>query len=174
VPGSRSAGRSPSPATATAPAAAAPAAKRRPLSTLGQLFPDEAGAAAGLPVAGLTADSRRVAPGFGARLRRASATASQGVPGSRSAGRSPSPATATAPAAAAPAAKRLSGRQPETVVAVTGTSGKSSVADFVRQILTALGRECDEASIARSVIPSPARRASVACSVTGSGVVSEP
>ena len=32
-------------------------------------------------------------------------------------------------------------RQPETIVAVTGTSGKSSVADFVRQIFMALGRE---------------------------------
>ncbi len=30
--------------------------------------------------------------------------------------------------------------QPETIVAVTGTSGKSSVADFVRQIFGALGR----------------------------------
>ncbi|MFD0935945.1 Mur ligase family protein, partial [Methylobacterium trifolii] len=39
------------------------------------------------------------------------------------------------------AAARLSGTQPDTVVAVTGTSGKSSVADFVRQILSRLGRE---------------------------------
>lgn len=32
-------------------------------------------------------------------------------------------------------------RQPETILAVTGTSGKTSVAEFVRQILTALGRK---------------------------------
>ncbi len=31
--------------------------------------------------------------------------------------------------------------QPETIVAVTGTSGKTSVADFTRQIFTALGRQ---------------------------------
>jgi UDP-N-acetylmuramoyl-L-alanyl-D-glutamate--2,6-diaminopimelate ligase len=36
-------------------------------------------------------------------------------------------------------AARVSIAQPETVVAVTGTSGKTSVADFTRQIFTALG-----------------------------------
>jgi UDP-N-acetylmuramoyl-L-alanyl-D-glutamate--2,6-diaminopimelate ligase len=36
-------------------------------------------------------------------------------------------------------AARFYGAQPETVVAVTGTSGKTSVADFTRQIFTALG-----------------------------------
>ncbi|PIU12780.1 UDP-N-acetylmuramoyl-L-alanyl-D-glutamate--2,6-diaminopimelate ligase, partial [Methylobacterium sp. CG08_land_8_20_14_0_20_71_15] len=39
------------------------------------------------------------------------------------------------------AAARLAGAQPPTVVAVTGTSGKSSVADFVRQILSRIGRD---------------------------------
>jgi UDP-N-acetylmuramoyl-L-alanyl-D-glutamate--2,6-diaminopimelate ligase len=38
-------------------------------------------------------------------------------------------------------AARLAGRQPEIAVAVTGTSGKTSVADFTRQIFTALGRQ---------------------------------
>ena len=37
-------------------------------------------------------------------------------------------------------AARFFGLQPETIVAVTGTSGKSSVVDFVRQIWFALGR----------------------------------
>lgn len=37
-------------------------------------------------------------------------------------------------------ASRLAGRQPEVAVAVTGTSGKTSVADFTRQIFTVLGR----------------------------------
>ncbi|SIQ27280.1 UDP-N-acetylmuramoylalanyl-D-glutamate--2,6-diaminopimelate ligase [Bosea sp. TND4EK4] len=37
------------------------------------------------------------------------------------------------------AAARIHPRQPETIVAVTGTSGKSSVADFTRQIFQALG-----------------------------------
>ncbi len=36
-------------------------------------------------------------------------------------------------------AARFYARQPETIVAVTGTSGKTSVADFARQIFTALG-----------------------------------
>lgn len=37
-------------------------------------------------------------------------------------------------------AARFYGSQPATTVAVTGTSGKTSVADFTRQIFTALGR----------------------------------
>lgn len=37
------------------------------------------------------------------------------------------------------AAAHFFGRQPETTAAVTGTNGKSSVADFLRQIWTALG-----------------------------------
>lgn len=38
-------------------------------------------------------------------------------------------------------AARFYERQPENIVAVTGTSGKTSVADFTRQIFTALGRQ---------------------------------
>src|SRR5664279_3926985 len=41
--------------------------------------------------------------------------------------------------ALAQASALLYPRQPETIVAVTGTSGKTSVADFVRQIWSALG-----------------------------------
>ena len=37
-------------------------------------------------------------------------------------------------------AARFAGRQPKCAVAVTGTSGKTSVAEFTRQIFTALGR----------------------------------
>lgn len=37
-------------------------------------------------------------------------------------------------------AARLAAKQPDCAVAVTGTSGKTSVADFTRQILTTLGR----------------------------------
>ena len=44
-------------------------------------------------------------------------------------------------AALAHAAARFYPRQPETIVAVTGTSGKTSVAAFVRQIWQALGKE---------------------------------
>ena len=38
-------------------------------------------------------------------------------------------------------AARFYGQQPANIVAVTGTSGKSSVVDFTRQIFTALGRQ---------------------------------
>jgi UDP-N-acetylmuramoyl-L-alanyl-D-glutamate--2,6-diaminopimelate ligase len=48
---------------------------------------------------------------------------------------------ADARAALAHAAARFYPRQPETIVAVTGTSGKTSVAAFVRQIWHTLGRE---------------------------------
>lgn len=48
---------------------------------------------------------------------------------------------ADARAALAHAAARFYPRQPETIVAVTGTSGKTSVAAFVRQIWKAMGRE---------------------------------
>ena len=48
---------------------------------------------------------------------------------------------ADARAALARAAARLFPRQPGTIVAVTGTSGKTSVAAFVRQIWLSLGRE---------------------------------
>src|SRR5271165_195523 len=44
-------------------------------------------------------------------------------------------------AALAHAAARIYPRQPETIVAITGTSGKTSVAAFVRQIWASLGRE---------------------------------
>jgi len=42
-------------------------------------------------------------------------------------------------------AARFFGQQPKTIIAVTGTSGKSSVVDFVRQIWFALG--CEGASL---------------------------
>ncbi|MDR1828918.1 MAG: UDP-N-acetylmuramoyl-L-alanyl-D-glutamate--2,6-diaminopimelate ligase, partial [Methylobacteriaceae bacterium] len=48
---------------------------------------------------------------------------------------------ADARAAAAAAASRFYPRQPDTIVAVTGTSGKSSVAEFYRQIVAAMGFE---------------------------------
>src|SRR3990170_8871220 len=38
-------------------------------------------------------------------------------------------------------ASRFAGRQPSCAVAVTGTSGKTSVADFARQIFATLGRK---------------------------------
>ena len=108
-----------------------------------------------IEIAGLTADSRLVRPGYlfvavagtradGARfiadavtkgaaaVLTGSATdvVSQPVPVLRA----DEPRRALALMAA-----RYYGAQPETAVAVTGTSGKTSVADFTRQIFTALG-----------------------------------
>ncbi|KQO54733.1 UDP-N-acetylmuramoyl-L-alanyl-D-glutamate--2,6-diaminopimelate ligase [Methylobacterium sp. Leaf85] len=125
--------------------------------TLGGLFPEaDLGAAAGNAVHGITADSRRVVPGgvfvavpgtrvdgkvFAAKAFADGAVAILGE------GDRPADLPAEALWIAVPdvrrvlalAAARFSGRQPQTVIAVTGTSGKSSVADFVRQILSRLG-----------------------------------
>ena len=129
------------------------------MATLAALFPDaEAGPAAGRDVAGLTADSRRVVPGGvfvavpgtvadGRRyVRTAHEAGALAVVGE---GERPNdlPAEAVwlavsdARRALALAAAAFEGPQPGTIVAVTGTSGKSSVADFVRQILARLGRD---------------------------------
>ena len=104
-------------------------------------------------IAGVTADSRKVAPGF----------LFAALPGSTADGRSFIPAALQAGASAvlapddvsglpvpvvhasdlrrayALAAKALYGVQPRTCVAVTGTNGKTSVAVFCRQIFEALG-----------------------------------
>ncbi len=53
-------------------------------------------------------------------------------------------------------AARFYGRQPRTVVAVTGTSGKTSVADFTRQILSACGRQAASLGTIGVVKPSGA------------------
>ena len=125
---------------------------------LGDLFSGLPDALAGRPVTGLTADSRRVVPGSvfvavpgtraDARLFAAAAAAAGAV---AVAGEGARPADMPEQAAwiavddarraLALAAARLSRRQPENIVAVTGTAGKSSVADFVRQILSRIGSD---------------------------------
>ncbi|MHA1573125.1 MAG: UDP-N-acetylmuramoyl-L-alanyl-D-glutamate--2,6-diaminopimelate ligase [Alphaproteobacteria bacterium] len=115
--------------------------------------PDAAG---GVRVAGLTADSRLVRPGFvfvaiagakvdGARFIEDAVSKGaiavlayedadipdiEGIPILRT--REPRRQLALM-------AARFCGLQPETAVAVTGTSGKTSVAEFTRQIFTTLG-----------------------------------
>ncbi len=109
----------------------------------------------GLDATGVTADSRAVAPGalffalagskadgmqFAAQALAAGAVAVVGE-------KAPPPALAGAPfIQVADARKSLSlaaaalfPRQPESIVAVTGTSGKTSVADFTRQIFSFCG-----------------------------------
>ncbi|MCJ2018530.1 UDP-N-acetylmuramoyl-L-alanyl-D-glutamate--2,6-diaminopimelate ligase [Methylobacterium sp. E-065] len=125
---------------------------------LADLFPEAPIGTADLAVTGLTADSRQVATG----------TVFVAVPGTKADGRRFAPQAANRGAVAvagegarpadlpeavawvpvadarralALAAARFAGSQPDSVVAVTGTAGKSSVADFVRQILARLGRD---------------------------------
>ncbi|MCW2283040.1 UDP-N-acetylmuramoyl-L-alanyl-D-glutamate--2,6-diaminopimelate ligase [Rhodoblastus acidophilus] len=121
---------------------------------LADFFPDVPAALCDAEVLGLTADSRAVKPGFiffalaGAKAdgmafaEKALSAGAVLVVGDR---RAP-PAIAShyqrvddARAALSQAAALFYPRQPETIVAVTGTSGKTSVADFTRQILAACG-----------------------------------
>ena len=122
------------------------------MANLADLFPG----APSRDVTGLTADSRKLQPG----------SVFVAAPGTKADGLSFAAAAAAAGAAAivgeaarpaglpdavpyiqvpdarralALAAARLHPGQPETVVAVTGTSGKSSVADFTRQLAAATG-----------------------------------
>ncbi|RBP16750.1 UDP-N-acetylmuramoylalanyl-D-glutamate--2,6-diaminopimelate ligase [Roseiarcus fermentans] len=106
-------------------------------------------------VAGVASDSRIVRPGdvffalAGARddgLTHAADAVARGAAAIVAERRAPiegAPVVRVADArlALARAAARLYPNQPETIVAVTGTSGKTSVAAFVRQIWAALGRE---------------------------------
>lgn len=103
-------------------------------------------------IAGVTADSRKVGPGFlfaalpGSKVdgtefaAKAVAEGAAAVIASRDLGLSvptivsPDPRRAYALAAAA-----FHGAQPQTVVAVTGTNGKTSVANFCRQIFARAG-----------------------------------
>lgn len=111
---------------------------------------------AGIEIAGLTADSRLVKPGF----------LFAAIPGTRVDGTSFAAQAVKSGAAAvlctadaqigelgvpvirtydprlalAQMSARFFGAQPETIVAVTGTNGKTSVADFARQIFAACGR----------------------------------
>src|SRR5262245_31003295 len=110
-----------------------------------------------IEIAGLTADSREVKPGWlFAALRGVKSDGAEFIPlaianGAAAilAGNGSAPAASPVPVlfseqprrALALMAARFYGAQPETVVAVTGTSGKSSVADFARQIFAALGRK---------------------------------
>ncbi len=106
-------------------------------------------------IGGLSLDSRRVGPGdlfaampgtrtdgrrFVAEAQRAGAAAVLGDVEAVAATELPALVTAEPRAALARVAARFYGRQPATVVAVTGTSGKSSVAVFTRQLWAGLGR----------------------------------
>ena len=116
---------------------------------------DADGALAWQAIAGLAFDSRKTAPGdvffalAGAKddgLNHVSEAVQRGAAAivAERWAEIPNAAfvkVADARAALAHAAARFYPRQPETIVAVTGTSGKTSVAAFVRQIWEKLGRE---------------------------------
>jgi UDP-N-acetylmuramoyl-L-alanyl-D-glutamate--2,6-diaminopimelate ligase len=124
--------------------------------TLGQLIAGEAPVPPGaerLAVTGLTADSRAVKPGFVfAALPGSSLDGAVFIPHAVAAGAVAVVAGEGVPAPGVPLissgnprrlyarmAARFFGQQPDIVVAVTGTSGKTSVATFVREIWTAMG-----------------------------------
>ncbi len=122
---------------------------------LAELLPDAPSTWRGLDVTGVTADSRAVTPGAlffafaGARAdgmqfaAQALAAGAVAVVGEKSlppelAG-SPYIQVADARKSLSLAAAALFPRQPQKIVAVTGTSGKTSVADFTRQIFDFCG-----------------------------------
>ena len=111
---------------------------------------------AGINIKGLTADSRQVEPGFlfaalpgvaadGARFipdalqRGAVAIMTGGETAGFDAGSAALVRVSNPRRELALAAARFYGSQPQTLVAVTGTNGKTSVASFLRQIWTELG-----------------------------------
>ena len=125
-------------------------------TTLRQLVAGEAPLDPGaetLAIHGLTADSRAVKPGYVfAALPGTHVDGSAFIPQAIAAGAAAILAGPGAQAQGVPLvisenprrlfarmAARFHGRQPDTVVAVTGTSGKTSVASFVREIWTSLG-----------------------------------
>jgi len=111
----------------------------------------------GVEIAGMTADSRAVQPGWlFAALSGSKADGARFVPDAIARGAAailvaqgtsvsvpngvPVLTAAEPRRALAVMAARFYPAQPETIVAVTGTSGKTSVAEFTRQIFAALGR----------------------------------
>src|SRR5271166_2678124 len=130
--------------------------ERRAMIRLGDILDlEKDDALASRAVGGIACDSRKVQPGdvffalAGARDDGLAHTHEAAAKGAAVIVAEREPPTAgalfvrvsDARAALAHAAARIYPRQPETVVAVTGTSGKTSVVAFVRQIWASLGRE---------------------------------
>ena len=124
--------------------------------TLSQLIAGEAPVPAGaetITVDGITADSRAVKPGFlFVALPGTSVDGARFIPQAIASGAVAVVAGHGAEAPGVPLitsddprrlfahmAARYHGEQPDIIVAVTGTSGKTSVATFVREIWTAMG-----------------------------------
>ncbi|MSP48907.1 MAG: UDP-N-acetylmuramoyl-L-alanyl-D-glutamate--2,6-diaminopimelate ligase [Alphaproteobacteria bacterium] len=132
-----------------------------------------------MPVIGLAADSRRVGPGFlfaalpGTKLDgrtfvgqalAAGAVAVLAPEGTRLPEGAERIALITDPAPRrrlARIAARFYGQQPGTVAAVTGTNGKSSVADFTRQLWTRLGAKAASIGTLGVIVPGRPTRPSL-------------
>jgi UDP-N-acetylmuramoyl-L-alanyl-D-glutamate--2,6-diaminopimelate ligase len=140
---------------------------------IGKGFPDldeqVGGILGGLDVTGLSADSRKIVPGM-AFVAVAGTKADGAAYIADAASRGAAVVFAAHPAEAgdipvltvseprrflAIAASRFYGRQPETMVAVTGTAGKTSVASFTRQIWAHAGHPA--AMIGTTGVVSPTR-----------------
>ncbi|WP_102958934.1 UDP-N-acetylmuramoyl-L-alanyl-D-glutamate--2,6-diaminopimelate ligase [Mangrovicella endophytica] len=122
------------------------------------------------PVTGISADSRKIEPGFVfAALSGSKADGARFIADAEARGASAilvadgSAVETTLPVlrsgdprhALAVMARRVYGAQPETVVAVTGTSGKTSIAAFTRQIWASAGIAA--ASVGTTGVVSPTR-----------------
>jgi UDP-N-acetylmuramoyl-L-alanyl-D-glutamate--2,6-diaminopimelate ligase len=131
-----------------------------------------------IAIAGLTADSREVRPGWlFAALRGSRADGSRFIADAVSRGAAAVLAAEGTQLEVAPGvpllvsaeprrtlalmAARFYGAQPDTVVAVTGTSGKSSVADFARQIFAALGHKAASLGTIGLITPGESRYGSL-------------
>jgi UDP-N-acetylmuramoyl-L-alanyl-D-glutamate--2,6-diaminopimelate ligase len=141
---------------------------------LGELLSDTAkldARSAAIEVRGITADSRAVKPGDvfvamagiktdgSAFAAQAAAAGAAAIVGEKAPPSLPAGAVfvqvANARRALALAAARFYGRQPATIAAITGTSGKTSVAAFTRQIWAALGKNA--ASVGTIGVVTPKR-----------------
>lgn len=135
------------------------------------ILPVDGKTAAGVEVSGITADSRQAGPGtlffamagskadgaaYAADAAERGAVAIVAARGAvRAAGKAALIEVDDARRALALAAARFFGKQPKTMVAVTGTSGKTSVAAFVRQIWEHAGLAA--ASIGTTGVTAPGR-----------------
>ncbi len=141
------------------------------LSDFADILPVDSAALGARTVEGITSDSRAVRTGF--LFAALKGTKADGMAYAADAARAgalavivsadadvpdlgvPILKTADPRRALALAAARFHGRQPETMVAVTGTSGKTSVAAFVRQIWARAGFQA--ASIGTTGVVAPGR-----------------
>jgi len=141
------------------------------LSEFSGILPVDGNPAAGAGISGIASDSRKVEPGFlfvaipGTKTDGAAYAADAARRGAAAivAARGAVPHSAGVPVievdeprrALALSAARFFGTQPQTMVAVTGTSGKTSVASFTRQIWERQGLAA--ASIGTTGVTAPGR-----------------